>query len=335
MSPNDYFCFDAEDEHLHIPGPEPAWNESLAFCAIEPGGPALFVRHGRRYNEGHIEVTVAQLNPGGSLDVAFAKRPIDVASIGDGTSSSAAGLTFSLIEPLKRWHVGYAGKIRHISDHRHFAADPGAALKAATVSEGAFDLVFEDQGPLFAPGPNGTIPGGDKFLSGRHYESSIRCRGEVALGGARRTLNTQGFRDHSWGVRDMTRVLFHRWLWVQVDETTSCMGWFTGTESEDFCSGIIIRDGVGEVATSAALSSRYAQDTEQYVQECHLVLGSDKGVIDLVLETGAVLPLRYQKEGRTSRILEFASRVKGSGMPAWAEYSDILVDGVPGGNRRA
>jgi len=160
MNPTDYFCFSADDERLHPPGPEPAWNESLAFCAIAANGAAIFVRHGRRPNEGHIEVTVAQLNPEGSLDVAFAKRPIEEAVSDAGNSSSAAGLAFGLVEPLKRWRVSYEGKLRHIPDARQFAENPGIALKTAAVRDASFDLMFEDQGPLFAPGPNGTIPGG-------------------------------------------------------------------------------------------------------------------------------------------------------------------------------
>lgn len=335
MNGNDYFRFSAEDEHLHAPGSDPAWNESMAFCAIDATGPSLFLRHGRRYNEGHIEVTIAQLNPDQSLDVAFAKRPLDEASIGESKSSTGGGLAFTLVEPLKRWRARYEGQTRRIAHFRDFAADPGSALKNAEVSQAVFDLEFEDQGPLFAPGPNGTIPGGEKHLSGRHYESSIVCKGEITIRGATRKVQTWGFRDHSWGVRDMTRVLFHRWFWVQVDETTSCMGWFTGTEKEDFSAGIIIRNGKGEVATSARLFSTYETGADQYVREARLELGSPGGNIDVVLETGTPLPLRYQKEGRTSRILEFASRVKGTQLPAWVEYSDIIADGVPSGNLRA
>jgi hypothetical protein len=334
MSTADYCCFDATDEHLHAPGPQPAWNESLAFAAIEPDGPALFIRHGRRYNEGHIEVTVAQIAPDGSLDVAFAKRPLDRDSIGDGRVSSGGGLDLELIEPAHRWRTTYQGPIRHVPHHRDFAANPGVALKAAAAADCTFALEFEDRGPLFGTGPNGSIPGGEKYLSGRHYESTVHCRGEISIGAATRRIDAYGFRDHSWGVRDMTQVEFTRWFWVQVDAQTSCVGWCTRADGADHRSGIIIRNGEFEVATSAQLTSTYA-GPDGYASAARLELGSPQGDIAVELETRGVLPLRYERGGRMTRGLEFAARVKGRDWPAWAEYWDQIVDGEPAGNRRA
>lgn len=328
----DYCCFDDSDERLHQPGPEPVWNESMAFCFIDPKGPALFIRHGRRYNEGHIEVTLALHNQDGSLDVAFAKRPLDRQMIGDGKSSSAGGLTFTLVEPHKLWRATYEGPLRHIPHHSHFEADPGAALKAAKVSDGRMDLTFEDRGPLFSTGPNGSIPGGE-HLSGRHYESSLYCTGRIDTEGTTREVAAYGFRDHSWGPRNMTRIDYTRWFWVQVDPVTSCVGWFTrdgkGVEHK---AGVILRDGAFEVAASAEVSSVYSPAPERHAKLAHLVLRSPNGDIDVHIETGCPLPLRYTRDGLTTRGLEFAARVRETGLPAWAEYWDLIVEGVPAGN---
>ncbi|MET0983853.1 MAG: hypothetical protein ABW034_00460 [Steroidobacteraceae bacterium] len=328
----DYCCFDASDEHLHTPGPQPAWNESMAFAAIEGNGPSLFIRHGRRYNEGHIEVSVAQLGPDGSLDVAFAKRPLDRNSIGNGRTSSGGGLTFSLIEPAKRWRATYAGQIRRIPHYNDFAANPGAALKAAPAIDCTFALEFEDRGPLFGTGPNGSIPGGERYLSGRHYESTVHCVGAISMGNTKRDVSTYGFRDHSWGVRDMTRVEFTRWFWAQIDAKTSCVGWFTRSDGQLHSSGIILRNGSVEVATRAKLASTYNTGPDRYARCARLELDSTSGDIVLEIETGGALPLRYENEGRTTRGLEFAARVKGSDWPAWAEYWDQMIDGAPIGN---
>lgn len=332
---DDYCCFDASDEHLHQPGDQPNWNESMAFCVIDPQGPAIFIRHGRRYNEGHIEVTVAFHNQDGSLDVAFAKRPLNRADIGDAKSSSGGGLTFALVEPLKEWRCTYEGPIRHIPHYRDFESDPGAALKAATVTDGRFDLTCRDQSPLFSTGPHGTVPGGE-HISGRHYESSIHCTGSATIGGQTRQVSTYGFRDHSWGPRDMTQIEYTRWFWVQVDAKTSCVGWFTlDGEGEQHEVGVILRDGVLEVATSAKVTSTYGPAPDRHARSARLVLASPNGDIDVEIETGCPLPLRYTRNGLTTRGLEFASRVKGTGLPAWAEYWDLLRDGVPAGNARA
>lgn len=334
MTNADYFCFDAADEHLHEPGPEPAWNESIAFAAIEVDGPALFIRHGRRYNEGHIELTVAKLNHDASLDVAFAKRPLSRADLGDRSVSSGCGLELRLIEPLRHWRASYSGTLKHIAHFSAFAENPGAALKSAHSRECHFALDFHDRAPLFSHGPNGSMPGGDNFLSGRHYESTLHCSGEISLDGFTRSVDTYGFRDHSWGVRDMTRIDYTRWFWVQVDARTSCVGWASRSEGREFSNGIILRDGRAEVAASARISSTY-DGAEQVARSARLELGSPHGDIDVALEPGCVLPLRYAREGRVTRGLEFAARVEGTRWPAWLEYWDLMIDGVPAGNRSA
>ncbi len=72
----DYFDFDASDEGLHQPGPEPQWNESVLFHLVEKDGQrALLLRIGRRVNEGHAEMTVAQLAVGGGSDQLLAHLP--------------------------------------------------------------------------------------------------------------------------------------------------------------------------------------------------------------------------------------------------------------------
>lgn len=335
MSSNDYFSFDTSDEHLHTPGPEPTWNESLAFVAVDATGPSLFLRHGRRHNEGHIEVTVAQLNLDGSLDVMFAKRPLDAEQSADRGTSSGGGLAFTLIEPAKRWRSTYQGKIKKIASYQAFADDPRAALGDASAAACSFDLLFEDRGPLFGSGPDGAIPGGDTYLSARHYESTVHCVGDITIDDRTRHIETYGFRDHSWGKRDMTLAQFTRWFWVQHDAQTSCFGWFTRADGKDYSNGIILREGTAEVATSATLTSRYATGSERYVQSAVLELGSPQGTIRTEIETICPLPLRYQKDGRTTRVVEFASRVRGSNWPAWAEYCDQMVDGIPVGNQQA
>jgi hypothetical protein len=334
MADADYFCFDEPDECLHTPGDEPAWNESIAFAAVEADGPSLFIRHGRRYNEGHIEISIAQLNPDGSLDVAFAKRPLSRADIGDGRGSVGGGLALRLVEPLRCWRAEYAGTLRRIAHHSAFAAYPGAALKAAPAVDCRFALEFRDKAPLFSHGPNGSMPGGERFLSGRHYESTLFCKGDITVDGTTRHIDTHGFRDHSWGVRDMTRMVYTRWFWVQVDARTSCVGWASRANDCNVGNGIILRDGKAEVAATARLSSIYDEKT-QYARSARLELDSPNGNIAVDIDTGCVLPLRYERAGRVTRGLEFAARVKGTRWPAWVEYWDQMIDGIPAGNRSA
>jgi hypothetical protein len=332
-----YAAFTAEDELLHDPGQEPAWNESMAFVPVDAEGSSMFLRLGRRPNEGHIEVTVAQQNQDGSLDVAFAKEKLALKTPADRRLNHAGNLCFSLIEPMKRWRLSYDGKARHIARARDFAANPRDALNSASVHDFAFDIEIEDRGPLFGLGPHGSIPGGERYLSGRHYESTLYCSGTVTQSGNRRRLDTYGFRDHSWGVRDMTRTEFTRYFWAQVDETTSIVAWFTRVAGEDFSTGIILRGGAFEVATGAAVKSVYESEPDHYVRAARLTLNSPKGDIVLDLEPICPLPLRYQKGDRFARLLEIAARSKGTGRhwPAWMEYIDLMVDGRPFGNRFA
>jgi hypothetical protein len=121
---------------------------------------------------------------------------------------------------------------------------------------------------------------------------------------------------------------------VQVDADTSAVGWFTRKEGVDYAVGIIIRNGVAEVASGAELVSTYETGGQQLVVAARLTLRSPRGDIHAQLERMNFLPLRYQKDGRMTRLIECAARLTNgrTNMPAWMEYIDEMQDGQPSGN---
>jgi hypothetical protein len=330
---NDYFAFTAEDEYLHDTGNAPDWNESLAWCVVDPIGSSMLIRHGWRRNQGYVEATVARMNADGSLDVMFKKAPVETTSIGDRCCSQAGGLTCRLIEPTKRWQIHFDGALKHVPRATDFAADPGTALRNAATTRCTLTLEVEDTNPLYSVGPNGVMLGAE-FIAGRHYESSFKCRGEIRMGEQVERIETWGVRDHSWGPRDLTVTDYTRWCWFRVDESTSAALWVHQTDGAKYSTSVILRDSGLEIAEVTLQQSSYQNIAPFLTRSCDFRMVSAGGAVAGTIEVVSTLPLRYENAGRLVRIAEYGCRVHAGGRqwPAWMEYIDHMVDGIPAGN---
>lgn len=115
--------------------------------------------------------------------------PVSDPSAWDGIA--AAGIDVETLEPLRRWHVSFAGE------------------------EGSLDLDVE------ACGPAAAFEAGDPVaeLGGMlGFELPVRVRGTGELGGQHVTIDALGQRSRSWGSPD----------WSRIDRTRLVQAWFDG-----------------------------------------------------------------------------------------------------------
>lgn len=337
MSGSDYFGFTDEDEHLHEAGPEPNWNESMAFCPVQPDGSSMLIRHGWRRNQGFVEASVVRMNPDGSLDAMFKKAEISPNALADRTRSAAGGLELKLLEPRKRWRARFDGKLRRVASAAAFAENPRQAIRGAPAVDCEMDLEFTDVSPLYGVGPQGAMLGAAATVAARHYESSLKCVGTLRIGDETHALDCYGMRDHSWGPRDLTRLEYSRWFWIKVDAETSAVLWSNRVAGEVSTTGVILRKSGPEVATEVIFQSTYDGGPHHFTKSATATLRSPGGDVSVEIEVVSTLPLYYEADGRRARVIEYGCRTRrgGESWPAWMEYIDNIVDGAPVGNQSA
>lgn len=105
---------------------------------------------------------------------------------------SAAGLDTTVVEPLRRWQLQFAG------------------------DEASFDLELEATGPLAELDPGSAVA---KVGGMAGYDQPVRVRGSATVGDARLTVDGLGQRGHSWGSPDWERIERARTLsaWLSDD----------------------------------------------------------------------------------------------------------------------
>jgi hypothetical protein len=69
----------------------------------------------------------------------------------------------------------------------------------------AIDLTWNASGPMFAYADEATV-------ATAHYEGAGTVTGTVRLGGRTHDVDAIAFRDRSWGPRDYSGILAHRWF---------------------------------------------------------------------------------------------------------------------------
>jgi hypothetical protein len=216
--------FSATDEARHPQGPDPWWQESVAFnwfdrrhgiggmhrIGHEPaqGAEGTIVHHHgvfdahHRFRHNVVTPMTAQLS-----DVWF----------GDSTAS---------------WTGDEGG--------------PRFRFESADV---ALDLRYTDLYPLTDFLPRGSAALAEEFAP-HHYESSSRVVGTARVGGATYDIDGYGHRDHSWGVRRWDDALaVHRWICgvIEPDLAFGSITWLA-PETPLVGGGYVVRDGEVRIA---------------------------------------------------------------------------------------
>lgn len=283
-----------EDDFMHEIGSDPSHNESMFFNFFDAekktGG---FVRIGNRANEGHAEMTFCVFLGDGSLLMQWGRVPLE-----DKNVLCAAGLSFNVIEPAKRFVVEYRGQAVRIADPYELA-NPGKAMRNNPKVDVSLQLDVAGVGPMI-----GDREGNSKdaviFLDGvGHYQQAIHATGHLQVGTDRIPLSARGVRDHSWGPRIWHSIAKDRSLWISFGPhltVIACKTWLTGAETADQM-GCLIENGKVTPLKQIVIKTRFKPNT-YYHNAVELDL-TDVNSRRLHLD-GEVLsyaPLRHRKEG--------------------------------------
>jgi hypothetical protein len=100
----------------------------------------------------------------------------------------------------------------------------------------------------------------DLVLGERHYENMGFVTGEVKLGGRTIPVEASAWTDHSWGPRDFSTNVSHRWMWASFgsDLSISVFGFVTGTGI--YFSGWVLDNGKVYPVLHAAFHAVVADD---------------------------------------------------------------------------
>jgi hypothetical protein len=225
----------AADEQLHEPGADEHWQESYYFNWADREGRSFgLARWG--YNPAARKIDGVLLSmrdgrpefiyPAVGLDMPEGELP------GAEFGLRAKGLTFTLREPLARWHVGLSGR------------------DAVDLTWTAFHEPFDYHDGLHALGAADE----DLALAPAHFEQCGSVRGTVRRGGQEVEIDGLGHRDKSWGLRDWNAITGWEWLSAQFGEDLAFNAtvWYPPNGEETIPGGFVTRDGSNRalVATS-------------------------------------------------------------------------------------
>jgi hypothetical protein len=184
------------DEGRHSPGPEPLWNESWYFDAVDATGSlGVYVRMGLHPNDGRCFYAASIVRPGHPtlmvVDEA-APLPEDNGPVEKVETKALRGIQ-DCIEPLRRIHVTLDATAQAFTDHsaplRGETGDPLAV---------SLDLTWDTDGTPYA------------WRAATRYEIPCRVTGVIRIGEQDFNFTGPGQRDHSWGSRDWWA---HDWMW--------------------------------------------------------------------------------------------------------------------------
>jgi hypothetical protein len=319
------FQLSAQDEYAHPPGPEINFNESIYVNAFDDlSGVGGWMRLGNRVNEGRAELSVVIYLPDGRIACQF-RRP----RIASNDAFDAGGLRFDIVEPMRRLEAVYEGELL-IVERPNDLRDPerlfATAPRLPSRIEWRLDTISPQHGGEPANDSVQTMYGRD--FSVGHFNQHVRAGGSIRVGDTQYPVSGHGWRDHSWGPRWWTNIIWYRLFLAAFPDGRGFMIHRIADETgRTRRSGVLLMDGdYHEIADFDAITT--------WTGDC------DPAAIDIVVRTvtgrtatirGEVLslaPLRNRREegGRTlvSRIAEGHTRftwdgIVGHGMTEYIE----------------
>jgi hypothetical protein len=253
-----------------------------------------FVRIGNRVNEGHAEVTLCLFLPTGEVLLQWAKPVIE-----SNTDFNVAGMSFRVLEPIRRLEVAYRGPAVRLSDPLQMK-DPGKAMRGNPTVAVAMRLEVTNTGPMIGSA-TGNAERSVIFLDGvGHYQQPLAARGTLHAGADSWDLSMYGVRDHSWGRRVWSTIFRDRSIWLTFGPDLSlicCKTWLDPAAPPDVM-GCVIEAASVTPLRAIDLESRFRPGTH-YHDAVRMDLQDARGRHFSV--TGEVLsyvPLRHRSPGR-------------------------------------
>lgn len=215
-----------DDEFAHQPGPDPQWQESVVLVYYDDNsGIGGFHRIG---HEAHgPDGTTKQVSWAGAATKSgkrFSKTTVNHVSSDE------------LFE--KRFECTNA-----------YAADFSDGIRwTAAEDDYKMNLVAQDFSPRVSPFPHSGETVTDEYAA-QHWESGARVTGDIELDGEKFVIDGLGYRDHSWGRRNWTSLLSHRWVAGTIGrELTFCAASWQAVDGSLTSFAFVARNGVAEHA---------------------------------------------------------------------------------------
>lgn len=329
-----------EDEYMHEVEEAESFNESMYFNFYDSdqdlGG---FVRIGNRPNEKIAEMTTCLFLPGGNVAFMFARPEID-----SNDAFDAGGMEFNVVEPFRKLHVRYSGRVVVLENPLEMA-DPRRAFTENPHAPCRIDLAFAGVSPMYGGEPVGDDgrplleADEDAPFARGHYEQHMAAEGRVVVGERRWSISGYGLRDHSWGPRYWQSPWFYRWLTANFGPDFGfVVSVITSRDGDERIGGMVLAGGEYELIRRAHIETEWREP-----ELLHDTIG-----VDVETESGAyyriagsvmnLIPLRNRRRDgkghvQMTRISEGMTRWQCNGRTGYglSEYLDQVINGRPVG----
>ena len=325
-----------QDEFTHSPGPEINFNESVYVNAFDDEtGIGGWMRLGNRVNERYAELSVVLYLPDNRLAVQFARPPIV-----SNDAFDAGGLKFDVKQPMRQLAASYTGDLM-IVENAQDLRDPARLFANAPREHAEVIWDLKTISPAHGGEPvsddQPTMYGRDFSLG--HFNQHVCVTGHMRVGDLTWPVNPgHGWRDHSWGPRWWTNIVWYRLLLCAFPDGRGFMiHKIADTTNRARRSGVLLIDGAYHEIADFDLVTDWTQEHDPLRIRVNVI--TENGLRATILgEVLTLAPLRNrrQENGQTlmSRIAENHVRWIWDGQTGYgmAEYIErIAQDGTLAG----
>ena len=323
------FLMRPEDELMHQPDASTNFNESVYTNGFHTASPVGgWMRLGNRVNEGHAELSVCLYLPDGRIACQF-QRP----TIEKNDRFDAGGITYSVIEPLKKVSMAFDGELIIVDDPEALR-EPQALFATGPRLPGHVSWIHEAESPIHGGEPvDDSVPTmyGRDFSLG-HFNQHGRVRGEIRVGAERWPIDGHGWRDHSWGPRYWQAIFYYRLFIANFANGDGFMLLkITDKHGASRRLGVLLVDGQYEEIADLDLATEWTRKQDPARVTLSVRTARRKALITGEIIRLAPLRNRRKADGETlvSRIAEGFTRYDWDGRTGYgmAEYIERIEDG--------
>jgi hypothetical protein len=225
----------AHDELQHTPADEWLWRESLYFSFHDASGnvggmTTIGVLPNQNRAQGHAVVFLDAHR----VLLYYTESPLVEGETG---LCAVPGISYKMLHPLQRWRFELAADCSAIDPYEFVRG----IRPAQTTIPAQFDLNFDALSPAYEY-PQEVFP----LLTGtaRHFEQTGRVDGKVTIGQQLFAVAGFGFRDHSWGIRDLAKTDDIVGICAQIGPHFTANAFQATRQGQQIGIGFISRDGV-------------------------------------------------------------------------------------------
>jgi hypothetical protein len=292
-----------DDELVHPFGQELLWREGLYFTWHDAGGEiAGSVTIGVRPNQRHYE-GLAMFFVQGRVLFFHTRGPLQ----SNDNLYSVPGLSFVMEKPLQRWRVE--------ADARFFDVEKSGAFSKETIEVNCH-LSFDAVNPAYTFPKRGLTELG---IAAGHYEQCGRFCGGASVGGKVYEVDGLGFRDHSWGVRDIQKAGNLVSLFAQFADDFTVNAALGRAGDQELAIGYVWRNGRNNPVTGMRASVE--ADSQGLPGTVAAQVAADGlSSLDIRADVKAVMPIVLEQDHVTLRWRECFTRFKSVDEPQRSAY---------------